>query len=176
MKKAALVLGVVIVLANSAFTVMELVNWKIKESAYTISFKGGKVEGTLKGLKATILFDDASPEKSKISALIDVSTLSTGKGMMDSHAKSESALDAERYNFISFESASVSKVAADYEAKGKLTIKGVAKEVTLPFTYENKGAEAVFNGKLSIVPKDYGITRMGTPDKLDIEISIPVTK
>lgn len=176
MKKLTLILAVFTVLAFSAFTVMESVNYKIKEDAYTVKFVGGKVEGVIKGLKATIQFDEASPEKSKITATLDVKTINTGNGMMNKHAKAEDALDAEKYGSIAFEATTVSKNGTGYMAKGKLSMKGVTKEVVMPFTFVNKGTEAIFNGKLSIVPKDYNITRGGTPDNLDIQINVPVSK
>jgi polyisoprenoid-binding protein YceI len=176
MKKIKLTIGVFTVLIASAFTVIESVNWKVKEDIYAVNFSGGKVKGIIKGLKSTIVFDEVNPEKSKISASLDVSTINTGNGMMNKHAKSESALDAEKFSTITFEATSISKKGTAYEATGKLTVKGVTKEIVLPFTFENKGAEAIFKGTFSIVPKDYGVTRSGTPDKLDIELNIPVIK
>ena len=176
MKKAKLAIGVLTVLIASAFSLLESVNWKLKEDAYAVNFSGGKVKGILKGLKTTILFDEASPEKSKISATLEVNTINTGNGMMNKHALSETALDAEKFPAITFESATVSKKGTGYEAIGKLTIKGVSKEVVVPFTFENKGKEGVFKGKFTIVPKDYAITRGGTPDVLEIELTVPVNK
>ena len=176
MKNWKLTSGAFIVLLASAFTVADSVNWKVKEDAYALTFKGGKIDGSIKGLKASILFDEANPEKSKISTTLDVNTVNTGNGMMNKHAQSESALDVKNFPTISFESTSVSGKNGSYTAVGKLTMKGVTKEVSLPFTYENKGATALFKGKFSIAPKEYNITRTGTPDVLEIEITVPVTK
>lgn len=176
MKKTGLILSTLIVLALSAFTVLESINWKLKDDTYTVSFKGGKVDGTMKGLKATIMFDEADLSKSKITASMDVKTINTGNGMMNKHAKSEDALNADKYPLITFVSESIVKKAPGYEAKGKLTLKDVTKEITMPFIFEAKGTEGVFKGNFSIVPKDYNITRGGTPDKLDLEIIIPVVK
>ncbi len=54
----------------SSFTFVALVNWKVKEG-YLVKVSGGHLEGTLKGLSATILFDEAHPEISKITASLD---------------------------------------------------------------------------------------------------------
>ena len=178
MKKVTLALGIFIVLFGSAFTVVESINWKVKEDAYSVTFKGGKVNGTMKGLKATILFDEANPAESKITATMNVSSINTGNGMMNQHAKSEDALDATKFPEITFESISISKLGTGFEAKGKLTLKGVTKEILLPFTFEKTAVATVslFKGKITLAPKEYNITRSGTPDNLDIEISLPVTK
>ena len=171
MKNIKLLLGATTILVASAFTVIESVNWKIKED-YSVKFDGGKVHGTMKGLTATISFDEASPEKSKITASIDAKTVNTGNGMMNKHAESEDALNTDKYPVITFTSKSVAKKGDAYEATGDLTMKGVTKEVKLPFTF----SKDVFNGKFKIAPKEFNITRGGTPDALEIELNIPVTK
>ena len=160
----------------SSFTAFELIGFKVKGQDYAVNFKGKRVEGAFKGLKANISFNEANPEQSKIIASIDVNTINTGSGMKDGHAKSDNALGAEKYPTITFESSSVVKKGAGYEATGKLTIKGVTKVIQMPFTYENKGNEGVFKGHFSIVPADYNITRMGTPDNIDVDLNVPVTK
>lgn len=176
MKSLKLTLGAFAVLLASAFTVIQSTNWKLKEEAYSVTFKGGKVEGAIKGLKTSIAFDEAKPENSKITATLDVSTINTGNGMMNKHAKSEEALDAKKFPSINFESVSVTGKEGSYIANGKLTIKGITKEIKLPFTFENKGSESLFKGKFSITPKDFNINRGGTPETLEIEITAPVTK
>jgi polyisoprenoid-binding protein YceI len=176
MKNMKLTFGALIILVASAFTIVDSVNWKVQEDAYAVTFKGGKVEGSIKRLKASILFDQANPEKSKITTSLEVNTINTGNGMMNKHAQSESALDVKNFPSINFESVSVSGKNGNYTAVGKLTIKGVTKEISLPFTFEDKGASALFKGKFSIVPKEYNITKSGTPDTLEIEITVPVTK
>ncbi|MBL7911864.1 MAG: YceI family protein [Bacteroidia bacterium] len=175
-KNIKLAVAAFTILFASAFTVIQSVNWKLKEDAYTVSFKGPKVDGVIKGLKTSIVFDEANPEKSKITATMDANTVNTGNGMKNKHAKAEDALNAAQFPEIKFESTSVSGKVGNYTAVGKLTIKGVTKEINLPFTFENKGAEAVFKGKFSIVTKDYNITKKGTPDVLEIDLNVPVTK
>lgn len=176
MKNIKLALGALTVLAASAFTAIQSTNWKLKEDAYSVTFKGKKVEGIIKGLKTNISFDEAKPENSKITASLDVNSINTGNGMKNKHAKSEDALAADKFPTINFESVSVTGKNGTYTAHGKLTIKGITKDINLPFTFENKGAGAEFKGKFSIAPKDYNITKGGTPETLEIEISTPVTK
>ena len=175
MKSTKLVLGLLVLLMASAFTVTTSANWKLKEDAYSVTFKGGKVDGIIKVLNTSILFDEANPEQSKITALLDVSTINTGNGMMNKHAKSETGLNAKEFPVIKFESVAVTGNGGMFSAIGKLTIKGITKEIKLPFTFENKGAEGVFKGTFNIVTKDFNITRTGTPDVLEIALNIPVT-
>ncbi len=164
----------VVVACLSAFTISDAINWKVKENSYSIKFNGKKVNGAFNGLKANIIFDEATPANSKISATIDASSANTGNETKDKHVGQ--GLEADKYPTIKFESISVSKKGAAFEAIGKLTIKDVTKEIVLPFTFENKGAEGVFLGKFSIVPKDYNVTKNGTPEVIEIELIVSVVK
>ena len=150
MKKSALILFAVSLVTAFSFKIIEPISYNVKPTGTVIHFQGGRVKGDLKALKATLLFDEANPEKSKFSASIDVTGISTGSGMMDKHAKSESALDAEKFPTITFESSAVLKKPDGYHALGKLTLKGVTKEIVLPFTFEHKGEEGLFKGKITL--------------------------
>ena len=176
MKSLTIITATASILLASAFTIYQSVNYKVKDDAYAIKFKGGRVEGTFKGLKSSILFNEASPETSKIIATIDASSIETGNSLKDKHAKSENGLNAEVFSLIGFESTSITGKAGVYEAQGKLTLKGITKTVKLPFIFEHKGTEYLFKGKLTIVPNDYNVTKAGTPDVLEIDLMIPVTK
>lgn len=176
MKKSAILLLSLSVIFFSAYTIIQSSGWNVKEDTYTVKFSGKKVEGQFKGLKATISFDPANPEKSKITATIDPNTISTGTGMKDTHAKSETALDASAFPMIKFESTAVSKKDGKYMAAGNLTMKGITKPLTIPFTFETKGDASVFSGKFKVAPKEFNMTRTGVPDSVEVELSIPVNK
>lgn len=176
MKSIKITLFAITVLISPAFTILNSTNWIVKEDAYKVTFKGPKAEGIFKGLKATIIFDEANLEKSKFSASIDVNTINTGNGMKNKHAKSEDALNAKLFPNIIFESSSIVKMGNGYEAIGKLIIKGVARDMVLPFTFENKGNEGIFIGNFYVLSKDFNIKRMGTPEKVEINLMIPVKK
>jgi polyisoprenoid-binding protein YceI len=148
-------------------------NWKVKGS-YEVKFENGAIHGTFTGLKTDIDFDKAHPEQAKISATIDATSLSTGFFIKTSHAKD--AIDAEKYPAISFTSTSVTKSGNAFQAAGKLTLKGITKSVTIHFTFDDKGNEGTFKGDFKIIPKDFNITRSGTPDNLTITLTVPVSK
>lgn len=149
-------------------------NWKIKDPGYEVKFTGGRINGTFEGLKADILFDKAHPELAKISASIDVNTISTGFFLKTNHAKD--ALGAEQYPTIRFVSTTVTKTASGYDAAGKLTLKGVTQPETIHFTFDDKGNEGLFKGDFKIIPKDFKIDRNGTPEQVVINLTVPVTK
>ena len=178
MKKFACLFVMAAFITFSAFTAKGVTSWKVKDGAYTVKFSGGhlmgKMSGTFKGLKATIIFDEDNLPASKISASIDAATVNTGNDTKSHHA--QEGLGAEEYPVIKFESASIVKKGNAYEATGSLTLKNVTKQIVMPFTFDKQGAGGTFNGKFSLKTADYNITKSGTPDEVEIELTVPVTK
>lgn len=163
-----------VVLLSSAFTALPSSLWKVKEESYTVKMKCDKFEGVFKGLKSDISFDENNLGASKISASIDATSINTGNGMRNKHAKQ--GLSADQYATIKFESSSVTKKGDGYEASGRLTIKDVTKEIKMPFTFSKSADGGVFAGKFSLQPKDYHVDKQGTPETIEIELNVPVTK
>jgi len=164
------------VLLGSATLFVASTTWTSSDKDYSVKFAGGKVEGTFSGLKSTVVLDAEHPEKSKISASIDATTISTGNGTRDEHAMAEDALNAAKFPVITFESNSVEKKDNIYQASGILTMKGVSKEMTIPFAFAETGSTGKLTGSFIVMPKDFGVTRGGTPEKVTIDLTIPYTK
>ena len=62
-----------------------------------------------------------------------------------------------------------------YEARGRLTIKGQSRDVDLPFTLSIDGNRASMRGQTTIDRRDYGIGNGGTGDDLiSREVTITV--
>jgi polyisoprenoid-binding protein YceI len=161
----------IVLITVTAFTI---VTWTVKPDAYAVTFKGKRVEGSFKGLKAKIDFDEANPSISKISATIDATTITTGNFLKNSHAKD--GLGVDQYPQIKFESTSVVKKGSSYEATGNLTLKDVTKQIVMPFTFTPDATGGVFEGKFTIATADYHVVKSGTPETVDITIKVPVTK
>ena len=155
-----------------AFTLMAM--WKVKAGEASVKFSGGKIKGSFSGLKASVLFDPRHPEQAKISASIDAGSVATGFFLKSDHAKD--ALGADKYATIKFSSTSVSKNGNGYVARGSLTLRGVTKPASINFTFNDKGSQGVFNGAMTIVPREFGIDHKGTPDKVIVSLTVPVNK
>ncbi len=165
----------ILVFSSLAFSAVNLENWKLKEGAYSIKFSGLKVDGYLKGLKTTIIFDESQLENSKLTATLDANTINTGNWLKTKHAKSVEGLNVDSFPIIKFESKKITSTTDGYNAVGQLTIKGTTKTIHLPFTFLSKGSESIFKGKMKITPRDFNIIRHGTPEIIEVEISVPVT-
>jgi polyisoprenoid-binding protein YceI len=176
MKKLTLLAGALLLLLTSAFVLNQVTDWKVKEGYSVKVFRNAQLQFPIyfKGLKAAISFDKQHPEKAKIQATIDATTVDTGNESMTAHAKEENVLHTDKFPEITFESRSVRATTTGYETTGDLTLKGITKEITFPFTFEND----TFIGEFSIAASDFNINREGAvpSGEIRIELTIPVTK
>jgi polyisoprenoid-binding protein YceI len=175
MKRIIYPVMIALVIGASAFTVVNNAPlWKIKEDSYSVKFTSKKFNGEFKGLKSELLFDEGNLSTSKLTATIDANTINTGNGMRNGHAKK--GLDAKTFPTIKFASTSITKAASGYEANGDLTIKDVTKQIKIVFTFTKTSEGGVFAGTFSVKPAEYNVTRSGTPEVLDFQLNVPVTK
>lgn len=175
MKKTIYPALIAISITLSAFTVVNNASlWKIKEDTYTVKFTSKSFNGTFKGLKSELLFDETNLAASKLTATIEANTINTGNGMRNGHAKK--GLDAKTYQTVKFVSNSITKTTNAYEATGNLTIKDITRQIKIPFTFNKTPEGGVFAGTFSIKPADFNVTKGGTPEVLDFQLNIPVTK
>jgi polyisoprenoid-binding protein YceI len=76
----------------------------------------------------------------KVVAVIETASVDTGSDSWDGKLRTAAWFDAQKYPEIKFESRRVKKSGAKWEAVGPLTIHGVTKEITLPFSIEGRFA------------------------------------
>jgi len=125
--------------------------------SFTIKNFGFNTPGTLTGLKGTIKFNPSDLPSSSFNVSVNVNTINTGIDARDSHLKKEEYFDAEKFPTINFVSTNITKDQNGYVVSGNLTIKGVTKPVSFPFTIENQGNGMLFDGSFSINRKDFGV-------------------
>lgn len=116
------------------------------------------VEGMFRKFEAKIAWNAARPEASTADVAIDVGSIDLGDKSFDDEAKGKSFFDAARFPQARFSATGVKPVGGGrYEATGKLTIKGVTRDVVMPFTVKADGDATVFDGAVPIRRLDYNI-------------------
>jgi polyisoprenoid-binding protein YceI len=174
MKRSIYPIAAIAIIIGSAFTFIKSQDWKISDD-YSVKFTSDDPSGVFKGLKGTISFDEKDLPASKFDVSIDVSTINTGNGMKNTHAKSEKWLDAEKYPEIKFTSSEITSTGSGYQAKGILEFHGVKKEITIPFTFQNN----IFSSGFEINRLDYNINTSEPAHGaavLKVDITVPVSK
>ena len=103
-------------------------------------------------------------EDTKITAKVDIKSVSTGNGDRDNHLMSPEFFDAEKFPEMTFVSKSVSGKAEALKIKGDLTMHGVTKAVVLDGKYAGVANDPFGNTKIAfqakgkINRKDFGLT------------------
>jgi polyisoprenoid-binding protein YceI len=178
MKKLAYPFAAAAIMAACAFTAIRSQDWKISDD-YSVKFSSDDPSGIFRGLKGTVNFDENDLASSKFDVSLDVSSINTGNGMKNTHAKSEKWLDAEKFPTITFTSSSITKSADGYIAKGTLEMHGVKKDFSMPFNFQKTDAGGNFHSSFDINRMDYDINTAEPAhgaSQLKVDISVPVTK
>jgi polyisoprenoid-binding protein YceI len=168
-------LGVLLVssTAFASFSAFKLdrTHSEVSFTAETLIFD---VEGNFGEYNVEIEGDPAKPETVKVKASIGVASINTQNAKRDKHLKSPDFFDVEKYPTITFASTSVRSKGGQLMVKGKLTMHGTTKQVTLPFKVANgkNGAGmdvTTYKTKITIDRNDYGIGTDSIAAKISLE-------
>ena len=124
-----------------------------------------RVRGHFTDFDGAVVLDAANPERSSVNVAIKAATIDTGTPDRDAHLRSDDFFAVETYPALTFTSTRVAKKSEDaYDVTGTLTIRGVAKEITLPVTFlgtakDPWGNERTgFETEIAINRKDFGLS------------------
>ncbi len=92
------------------------------------------VKGQFERFAGTIVLDPKNMEASSVDITIESPSISTNNEKRDGHLKSPDFFDVEKHPTITFKSKKVVKKGEQWVAVGDLTMRGVTKEIELPFT------------------------------------------
>jgi polyisoprenoid-binding protein YceI len=146
--------------------------------SFTIKNAGLPVHGTLGKLESTLTFDASQPEAGHLEAMVKVATLETGIALRDRHLQKPDYFDASKYPAIHLVSKSLKQSGNGYFGQFTLTIKGVAKSVSFPFTYIATKTGNRFEGAFTINRRDFNIggNSWVLSDVVKVEIIVDVAK
>jgi polyisoprenoid-binding protein YceI len=123
-----------------------------------------KVRGSFNEFDGSGYFDVDNPANSKVELVIAAASIDTRNPDRDGHLRSNDFFDMENHPEIRFMSTSVEQVDDEnYRVNGDLTIKGIAKPVTIDFEFTGAAVDPSGNsrigleGKTTVNRKDWGV-------------------
>ena len=122
------------------------------------------------GVSGAIHYDDKDISKSSVKATIKVGSVNTDNENRDKDLRGPNFFDADKYPEITFESQRVEKRGDGYVAIGNFTMKGVTKQIELPFTIGGRINDGKGHGRIGVQSsttvnrQDYGISWNRTVD------------
>jgi polyisoprenoid-binding protein YceI len=100
------------------------------EATFQVRHLVTKVRGHFSDFAGTIQYNHEAPEQSSVSFTIQAASIDTRTADRDTHLRSEDFFFVDRHPEITFVSSTITRKASNqYDVRGTLTIRGVAKEV-----------------------------------------------
>jgi polyisoprenoid-binding protein YceI len=152
------------------------------------------ISGSANGVSGTIHFDPARPEATKGRIVLATNTLTVGNPLMREHLHGANWLDVATHPEITFEAlkvanARISGNRVDADVTGRLTVKGVTREITVPVSFTHlpdmlgvrnnnpdlKGDLLVVRSTFSINRSDFGIRAGQATDRVAESIQLTLS-
>ena len=124
-----------------------------------------KVRGSFGTFQGAAVVDGADLSRSTVSLTIEAASIDTGNEQRDGHLRSNDFLAMDQFPQVTFTSTAVRQTGPDtIEITGDLTVRGITRSVTVPFSFEGAavdpfGNERIgFEGATTISRQDFGIS------------------
>lgn len=100
---------------------------------FTVAHFTGKARGSFGDVAGTIVYDEKDVTKSSVEVRIKAASINTNNERRDAHLRGPDFFDAARFPDMTFKSRRVERRGGRLVATGDLTVKGVTREVSMPF-------------------------------------------
>lgn len=157
-----------------AFTIIDLKPVDADDSVtFVIKNFGINTKGSFKGLKGSIKWDAANLSNSSFNVSVDANTINTGIDMRDNDLRKENYFNVEKYPTINFVSTAVSAT----NVTGNITIKGITKQINIPYTVKSSGNGYLFEGKFSLNRRDFNVggSSFTLSNNLEVQLKVLAT-
>lgn len=122
-----------------------------------------EVLGAFRDFSGTIVYDGKDVSKSAVNFTAKVASVDTGVDARDNHLRTADFFEVEKYPDMTFKSTKVAKKSELLEVTGDFTLKGVTKQITIPFTLNGMikdakgGVKMGISAQTTINRQDYGV-------------------
>jgi polyisoprenoid-binding protein YceI len=122
-----------------------------------------EVPGSFRDFSGAINYDGNDVSKSSVNFTAKVTSIDTGVVPRDNHLRNADFFEVEKYPEMTFKSTKVEKKGKNWEVTGDFTLKGVTKQITIPFTLngmlkDDKGnVKMGISAQTTINRQDYGV-------------------
>ncbi len=170
---------IVIILTHCA-NLLTAQNYQAIDNASSVKFViqnfGMATDGKFSGLLGDIRFNSTDLKASSFTVSIDANTINTDIDVRDSALRTTAYLDTKKFPQISFNSKQITIAgkADRFVVKGIITIKGISKEISFPFTIIHKDEGILLSGDFKISRHDFkiGMGSLVLSDTIIVSLSV----
>ncbi|WP_373974745.1 YceI family protein [Chitinibacter sp. SCUT-21] len=123
---------------------------------FSFSQMNTPVDGLFKTYTTAIDFDPAKPESAKAQIVVDLASIDVGGPDGNAEAKKKAWFDVAAFPKGTFTATSVKALGGGkFETRGKLTIKGISRDVVGQMSAKQQGAELILEGSVPLLRLNY---------------------
>ena len=144
---------------------------------FSVQWSNEPFSATFKHWTADIDFDPSDLAHARVSVSVDLTSEASDKSDFDSGLKGAQGFQTSQFPTARFVTTSfVRKSANAYEAQGTLNIRGITRDITLPFTLAIDGRSAHMAGTAHVMRTDFGVGQgeWAAPDPVAHDVSITI--
>jgi polyisoprenoid-binding protein YceI len=139
--------------------------YTLDQAKSTLEFQfvqaGAQNKGKFTRFPVTLDFSPDNLAASKLDVVVETGSLDTGDKERDDTLKGADLLAVAKFPQAHFTSTQITKTASGYDAVGKLTLRGVTRDIHVPFTFraaDEQGKPAGYLlGKTALKRLDFGV-------------------
>lgn len=168
-------------LASATLAPASAAHWNVDHSksrlGFSVQWSGQPFVATFKVWNAKIDFDPADLTRAKAMATVDLSSETSGLADNDDGLKGAEGFAVSLFPVARFETVSFAAKGANiYVATGRLSIHGVTRTITLPFTLSFAGDSVHMTGKTVVMRTDFGLGQgeWASPATIAHEVTISI--
>jgi polyisoprenoid-binding protein YceI len=158
----------------SAWSAEWVVLPQTSELRFVASLEGDEVTGAFRRYHAALRFDPDELPRGHFDVSVDLESADTGSPDIDQALQLPDWFDSARHPQARFTARSFRSRGDGFEALGTLSIKGISRELVLPFRWRRNGDRAVMEGTTVLRRTDFrlGEGDWASPDLVGIQVRI----
>jgi polyisoprenoid-binding protein YceI len=144
---------------------------------FTVQWSNEPFSAQFKRWNADIDFNPGDLAHARASVSVDLASESSDEPDFDSGLKGAQGFQTSQFSTAHFVTTSfVHKSADAYEARGTLNIRGITRDITLPFTLAIDGRTAHMTGTAHVLRTDFGVGQgeWAAPDPVAHDVAITI--
>jgi polyisoprenoid-binding protein YceI len=141
----------VALMAISAPSAADSVDYAKSEITFVSKQMNVPVQGRFRKFTAQIVFDPTKLASSKAGITVELASIDTGSAEANDEVGKKAWFNTSAFPAATFSSSAVTQTGPDrYEARGKLSIKGIGQDVAAPFSAKRAGDVTTYEGGFTL--------------------------
>jgi len=140
----------------------DLVRFRIQPERSEVTFQATSrlvnADGRFHRFRGEVLVDPSDLATARVTVTVEAASIDTANGRRDNHLRDEDFFHVERFPSITFESLRVEGTGRRLIVVGRLTVRGVTREMTVPVEVDVTDLALTARGEFNIRRTDYDIT------------------